>query len=128
MKVNIWLLSFCTGPVFPQLYPTFNVPFPTYLPSSKVRKPVAGELIAPTFHSDNSFKMEFWERAETYESTRMWYGKGVSPLLSSFSNKAKSSLGSEDKLGKGVCSGCLLKVYSMLSPWNEWSRNGIRSN
>lgn len=49
MKVNIWLLSFCTGRVSPQFHST-SVYLSQVLPSSKIRKPVAGELTAPTFH------------------------------------------------------------------------------
>ena len=50
MKVSIWRLSFDTGPIPPnphQSHPT-SVYLSQVLPSSKIRKLVAGELIAPT--------------------------------------------------------------------------------
>lgn len=50
VKVSIWLLSFYTGPIPPnphQSHPT-SVYLSQVLPSSKIRKLVAGELIAPT--------------------------------------------------------------------------------
>lgn len=50
MKVSIWLLSFYTGPIPPnphQSHPT-SAYLSQVLPSSKIRKLVAGELIAPT--------------------------------------------------------------------------------